>query len=204
VADFKSAFRKNVINFGVIWGLFSIMVVVAGATALHNFYRGTGAAGDLHFSQIERVYDAGNVIAPALPAGLKAIAPPIFSLGLFVAGFTTLISVAMLMVYFCLDIVGRDWKYTPENKAYQWGFALWILVPSLLSPFWRLPALLKNILMMAGNLVLTPLAVGILIYFINRKKYVGNYTANLIRNIILAITMLFALYVTAYQGIKMF
>ncbi len=204
VDNIKAAFRKNIINFGVIWGLFSVVVVVAGATALHNFYQGTGVGGDLHFSQIERVFDAGKVIAPALPSGLKAIAPPIFSLGLFVAGFTTLVSVAMLMVYFTLDILGKNWKYTDDNKAFRVLLGLWIVVPSILSPFWKLPALLKNILTMAGNLVLTPLAVGILIYFINRKKYVGEYTASVVRNIILVITLLFALYVTVYQGIKMY
>jgi len=203
-ADLKASLKKNIINFGVIWGLFSVTVVVAGATALHAFYRGTGAPGDLHFSQIERVFDAGKVIAPALPMGLKQIASPIFSLGLFVAGFTTLVSVAMLMTYFTLDILGKNWKYTEDNKAYRWILALWIVVPSLLTPFWVLPALLKSILTMAGNLVLTPLAVGILIYFINKRKYVGEYTATPIRNIILAITLLFALFVTVYQGIKMY
>ncbi|MDX9820101.1 MAG: divalent metal cation transporter, partial [Desulfococcus multivorans] len=164
-ADLKSSLKKNIINFGIIWGLFSVTVVVAGATALHTFYRGTGAPGDLHFSQIERVFDAGKVIAPALPMGIKQIASPIFSIGLFVAGFTTLVSVAMLMTYFTLDILGKNWKYTDENKAYRWVLALWIAVPALLSPFWVLPALIKSILTMAGNLVLTPLAVGILIYF---------------------------------------
>ncbi len=205
-ADVKATFRKNIINFGVIWGLFSVVVVVAGATALHDFYTDTTVIeGQItHYSQIDRVFDAGNVIAPALPAGLKFIAPPIFSLGLLVAGFTTLVSVAMLMVYFCLDIMGLDWKYTEENKKFRVLLGLWIAVPAVLSPFWQLPALIKNILAMAGNLVLTPIAIGILFFFINRRKYVGEHTASPVRNIILAITFLFALFVTVYQGIRMF
>lgn len=205
-ADVKATFRKNIINFGIIWGLFSVVVVVAGATALHSFYTNpTFIDGQItHFSQIERVYDAGYVIAPALPAALRSIAPWIFSLGLFVAGWTTLVTVAMMMTYFCLDIVGRNWKYTPDNNAYRWTFALWIIVPSILTPFWQLPALLKSILAMAGNLVLTPIAMFILIYFINKKRYVGEYTASITRNIILTITLLFALFVTVYQGFLMF
>ena len=182
--------------------MFSVVVVVAGATALHDFY--TGANGGLHYSQIEKVFDAGYVIAPALPNALRSIAPPIFSLGLLVAGFTTLVSVAMLMVYFCLDIVGRDWKYTDENKAFRWLLALWIVIPALLSPFWQLPALIKNILAMAGNLVLTPIAMFILIFFMNQTKYVKEHTASITRNIILTITLVFALFVTVYQGIRMF
>ncbi len=201
-SDVKATFRKNIINFGVIWGLFSVVVVVAGATALHTFY--TGADGGLHFSQIEKIFDAGYVIAPALPGALKSIAPPIFSLGLLVAGFTTLVSVAMLMAYFCLDILGKNWKYTEDNTAFRWLLGLWIAVPAILSPFWQLPPLLKNILAMAGNLVLTPIAMIILIYFMNKTEYVKEHTASITRNAILVITMLFALYVTVYKAFQMF
>ena len=201
-SDVKATFRKNIINFGVIWGLFSVVVVVAGATALHDFY--TGADGGLHFSQIEKIFDAGYVIAPALPGALKSIAPPIFSLGLLVAGFTTLVSVAMLMAYFCLDIIGKNWKYTEDNTAFRWLLGLWIAVPAILSPFWQLPPLLKNILAMAGNLVLTPIAMIILIYFMNKTEYVKEHTASVTRNIILVTTMLLALYVTVYKAFQMF
>jgi len=205
-ADVKATFRKNIINFGVIWGLFSVVVVVAGATALHGFYTDTTVIdGQItHFSQFEKVFDAGRVIAPALPAAMKSIAPPIFSLGLLAAGFTTMVSVAMLMVYFTLDLSGKDWKYTADNKAFRIWLALWIAVPALISPFWQLPAILKNILAMAGNLVLTPISMFILIFFMNQTKYVKEHTASWIRNLILGATLLFALFVTVYQGIRMF
>ncbi len=205
-ADIKSTFRKNVINFGVIWGLFSVVVVVAGATALHDFYSDpTYIEGQItHFSQFEKVFDAGRVIRPALPAALKSVAPPIFSLGLLAAGFTTMVSVSMLMVYFSLDIIGRNWKYTDENKAFRWMLGLWIAVPAILSPFWQLPAIIKNILAMAGNLVLTPISMFILMFFMNQSKYVKDHTASWVRNLILGVTLLFALFVTVYQGIRMF
>ncbi|MBT4483217.1 MAG: hypothetical protein HOC71_06020 [Candidatus Latescibacteria bacterium] len=115
-----------------------------------------------------------------------------------------MVSVAMLMVYFCLDIVGKNWKYTKDNKIFRWTLGLWIAVPAFLSPFWQLPAIIKNILAMAGNLVLTPIAIFILMYFINKSKYVKEYTASITRNIILALTLLFALFVTVYQAILMF
>ena len=41
-ADIKKAFWKTVTNLGVVWGLFSVVVIVAGATALHNVYTGDG------------------------------------------------------------------------------------------------------------------------------------------------------------------
>ena len=36
------------------------------------------------------------------------------------------------MVYFCLDILGRNWKYTADNNAYRVWLALWIIVPAVL------------------------------------------------------------------------
>ncbi len=192
-SDLKKNFRKSVLNFGVIWGLFSVVVVVAGVTALHNIY--TGADGGLHYSQISSVPEAGKVIAPALPKLFDFLATPIFSLGLLVAAFTTMVSVALIMVYFCLDIVGKDWRLREGNKMFYWIMALWIIIPGLLSPFWRLDALIQAILAMAGNLFMAPLAVLIIIYFVNREKYMGKYTAGIGRNIILGITFVFSLYV---------
>ena len=198
--DLKMNFWKSVLNFGVIWGLFSVVVVVAGVTALHNVY--TGADGGLHFSQIDSVYNAGQVISPALPSAIGFLAPRIFSLGLLVAAFTTMVSVALLMTYFCVDIVGKDWRFREGNKTFQWTLALWIIVPAVFSPFWRLPGLIQAILAMAGNLVLTPVSLFVIMYFINQKKYMGKYTASIGRNIVLGITFLFSLYVVVYGVIK--
>jgi Mn2+/Fe2+ NRAMP family transporter len=41
-ADVRRSFWKTVQNLGVIWGLFSVVVIVAGATALHAVYTGSG------------------------------------------------------------------------------------------------------------------------------------------------------------------
>jgi len=192
-SDLKKNFRKSVLNFGVIWGLFSVVVVVAGVTALHNVY--TGTDGGLHYSQISTVPVAGKVITPALPKLFDFLATPIFSLGLLVAAFTTMVSVALIMVYFFLDIIGKDWRLREGNKVFQWTMALWIIIPGLLSPFWRLDALIQAILAMAGNLFMAPFAVLIIIYFVNNEKYMGKHTAGIGRNIILGITFVFSLYV---------
>lgn len=194
--DLKMNFRKSVLNFGIIWGLFSVVVTIAGVTALHDVYRGEN--GGLHFSQIVNVSEAGRVITPALPSSLDFLATRIFSLGLLVAAYTTMVSVTLLMVYFCLDIVGKDWRYREGNKPFRWLMASWIVIPAVLSPFWKLPALYQAILSMAGNLVLAPLAVLIIIYFINKSEYMKRYTANTGRNVVLGITFLFSLVVVVY------
>lgn len=196
----KENFKKSVINFGYIWGAFSVVVVVAGVTALHHVYDGMG--GRIHWSQIESVAQAGKVITPALPSSISFLAPRIFSLGLLAAAFTTMVSVAMLMVYFCLDMVGMNWKYTDDNKPFKWLLALWIAVPGIISPFWKLPALIQAILAMAGNLVLAPLSLVIIMLFINKKSYMGRHTASIGRNVVLSVTFLFSLFVVVYGIIK--
>jgi manganese transport protein len=192
--DAKRTFWKTVTNLGVAWGMFSVVVIVAGATALHNVYTGSGPThlGVSHYSQIETIPVAGQVLGPAFPGVLGFLAPRFFSMGLIAAAFTTLISVSLTMTYFCLDIARRNWHFTRDNRAFKTVFATWIAVPALVAPFWQLPALLKAILAMVGNLLMAPLAVAIILYFINRPA-LGEFRANAGRNAVLVLTFLFAL-----------
>ena len=193
-ADVKRTFWKTVTNLGVVWGMFSVVVIVAGATALHDVYTGNGPTllGVSHYSQIETIPIAGQVLGPAFPGALGFLAPRFFSLGLIAAGFTTLISVSLTMTYFCLDITRRNWRFTADNQAFKAVFATWIAIPALVAPFWQLPALLKGILAMVGNLLMAPLAVGLILYFVNRPA-LGEFRANAARNAVLVVTLLFAL-----------
>jgi Mn2+/Fe2+ NRAMP family transporter len=190
----RQAFWKTVQNLGVIWGLFSVVVIVAGATALHAVYTGSGPTylGVSHYSQIESIPVAGQVLGPAFPGALGFLAPRFFSIGLIAAAFTTLISVSLTMTYFCLDMTRRDWRFTRENRGFQRLFGLWIAVPALVAPFWQLPALLKAIVAMVGNLILAPVAVLVILYFVNRPA-LGEFRAGAGRNAVLVITALFAL-----------
>ena len=115
-----------------------------------------------------------------------------FSLGLIAAAFTTLISASLTMTYFCLDIARRDWRFTNENRLFKVVFGAWIAVPALVAPFWQLPALLKAILAMVGNLALAPVAVLVVLYFVNQRG-LGEFRAGVGRNLLLRITCLFAL-----------
>ena len=45
---------------------------------------------------------------------------------------------------------------------------------------------------MTGNLLLAPLAIAIIFYFVNRSR-MGEFKAGLGRNLVLAVTLLFAL-----------
>jgi len=191
--ELRAAFRKTVQNLGIVWGLFSVMVIVAGSTALHAVYNGSGPTylGVSHYSQIESIPVAGQVLGPAFPGVLSFLAPRFFSLGLIAAAFTTLISVSLTMTYFCLDMAKRNWRFTPDNATFKKVFAAWIAVPALIAPFWKLPALLKAILAMVGNLVLAPVSIAVILYFVTRPA-MGEYRANAGRTAVLVITMLFA------------
>ena len=171
-ADIRQAFWKTVQNLGVIWGLFSVVVIVAGATALHAVYTGSGPSylGVSHYSQIESIPVAGQVLGPAFPGALGFLAPRFFSLGLIAAAFTTLISVSLTMTYFCLDMARQDWHFTTDNTAVQDRVRGLDRRAALVAPFWQLPALLKAILAMVGNLLLAPVAVAVIIYFVNRPR----------------------------------
>ncbi|MBX2810645.1 MAG: divalent metal cation transporter [Myxococcales bacterium] len=192
-SQLKENLKKTVINFGLIWGLFSVVVVVCGVTALHNVYQ--GESGGLHYSQIASVSQAGATIAPALPVSLSYMATPIFSMGLLVAAFTTMVSVALMMTYFTLDMLQKDWKLSDGNTLFRVIFGFYVIVPGILAPFWSMPALIKAIIGMAGNLLMAPLALIIIMYFINNKRYVGEHTASPVRNLVLTATFLFSLYV---------
>jgi Mn2+/Fe2+ NRAMP family transporter len=193
-ADVKRAFWKTVQNLGVIWGIFSVVVIVAGTTALHYVYTGAGPSflGVSHYSQIESIPVAGKVLGPAFPGALSFLAPRFFSAGLFAAGFTTLISVALTMTYLCLDVARKDWHFTKENRTFQVVFGLWIAVPALIAPFWSLPALLKALIAMVGNLLLAPVAIAVIWYFVSRRR-MGDLRANTGRHLLLGITLLFSL-----------
>ena len=78
------------------------------------------------------------------------------------------------------------------TRLFKMVFATWIAVPALVAPFWQLPALLKAILAMVGNLLMAPLAVAIILYFVNRPA-LGEFRANAGRNAVLVVTLLFAL-----------
>ena len=114
------------VSLGVIFGLYSVLALVAGEFALYPLENS---------AEIFRIHDAGRVRTQALPGSLGALGPEIFAMGLFYCGLTTAVVVAQLMCYFFLDTSGLDWKYTKENKRFRYFLAFWIFGPSLLAPF---------------------------------------------------------------------
>lgn len=176
--DLKHEFRQAVVNLGVIFGCYSIFVVVAGGFALHSL---------ADHAQIDTVHEAGRVLVKAFPVGLGFLGPLIFSIGICLAALTTFIVVVQVISYWLLDMLGYDWHDRADNVAFKHMLKFWVFVPALLAPFWNFPALLKVLLLMGVNALLIPMVMLIVIILVNRQQVMGMHRASLGRNMILVI-----------------
>ncbi len=171
-------FRQAIINLGLVFGAYAILVVVAGAYALH-------ALPD-HASFAD-VGAASQVFAKVLPGTLAPLGPMVFNLGLFIAAMTTLIVAAQVTVYFLLDMLKRPWRFTRDNRAYRLVISGFIFGAALLAPLWDFPALLKVILLMGINVVVIPLVYVILLFLANRRSVMQDVPTPWWRNALLGV-----------------
>jgi Mn2+/Fe2+ NRAMP family transporter len=174
--DLKREFRKAVVNLGLIFGCYSIFVVVAGGYALY---------GLADHAQIDTVHEAGRVLVKAFPASIGFLGPLIFSIGICLAALTTFIVVVQVISYWLLDMFGFDWHDRADNQPFKHMLKFWIFAPAILAPFWNFPALLKVFLLMGVNALLIPMVMIIVIILVNRPQVMGQHRANIARNAIL-------------------
>ena len=174
--DLPAELRKSVLNLGVVFGGYSVFVIIAGGYALYPL--------DNH-AAIDTVHEAGKVLVNAFPEGLGFLGPIIFTAGLLIAALTTFVVVVQVMCYFCLDMLGLDWRDVEENKSFRRLLVLWILLPAILAPFWSFPALLKVLLLMGFNAIVIPLVLVIVLILVNKRALMGEYKASLGRNMVL-------------------
>ncbi len=185
--DLKREFRKAVINLGLVFGCYSIFVVVAGGYALHSL---------ADHAQIDTVHEAGKVLVKAFPAGLGFLGPLIFSIGISLAALTTFIVVVQVVSYWLLDMFGYDWHDRKDNVPFKHMLKFWIFVPAILAPFWNFPALLKVLLLMGVNALLIPLVMIVVIILVNRQQVMGQHTANTTRNVILVLGAIISIWLS--------
>lgn len=174
--NLKQEYRKAVLNLGVIFGGYSMFVVIAGGFALYPLP---------NHAEIDTVHEAGKVLVNAFPEGLGFMGPLIFSAGLFMAALSTFIVVVQVVTYFCLDMFGLSWHDTTDNRRFKRLIVFWVVAPAVLAPFWSFPALLKVILLMGFNVIVIPLVMLIVIILVNQRQVVGEHRASVGRNVIL-------------------
>lgn len=174
--DLRQDLRNSWVNLGLIFGAYALFIIIAGGFALYPL---------ANHAEIEAVHEAGMVLHDAFPDAIAFAGPTIFSLGVFMAAVSTLVVTAQVSAYFCLDMAGRSWRFTTDNRPYHRLLTALVLGAALLSPFWSFPALLKVILLMGINVVVIPLVFVMVIILVNRRAVVGSHTAEWWRNALL-------------------
>ena len=180
-ADLKKEFRKSVVNLGIMYGGYSLFIIIAGGFALYPL---------ANHAEIDSVNEASRILVRAFPDAIGFLGPIIFSLGMLVAAITTYIVIVEVTSYACLDIMRRNWHYSDDNKTFKRTLVFFIVAPAVSAPFWEFPALAKNLLLMGVNTIVIPLAFFVLIFLLNNKAVMGEHVASVKRNIVLATGLL--------------
>lgn len=188
--DISSNFRKAILTFGIIFGIWSVAALVSGGSVLFRLP---------NHLDIENINQAGQVLGPIL--GKWGVV--VFSLGLFCAAYSTFIVVAQLQAYFILDAFRLNWRFNLKNRKFVVIFLILMLLPGLASYFWNFPSLLAIIAAMVLSVLGTPIAIIIVIYLMNKKSFIGEYKASVIRNIILVLGLILT-FLLAYHQILHF
>ncbi len=109
--DIPVNFKKAVITFGFIFGIWSVAALVAGGSILYKLPN--------HLKIVD-INQAGQVLGSVF--GKWGVI--IFSLGMFGAAYSTFIVVAQLQTYFILDSLKLDWKFNLKNKKFVVIFSI--------------------------------------------------------------------------------
>ena len=183
-ATLRQDLRKSIINLGVIFGAYAAFILIAGAYALYPLS---------NHADIDTVHEAGQVLTAAFPQSIAFVGPLVFTLGLFIAALTTLVICVQVAIYLTLDLLGRDWAYTEDNRLYRRLMVILTLLSGLLAPVWTFPALLKVLLLMGANVFVIPLVIVAIIYLVNRRAVMGEHTAGPARNVLLGLCLAVAI-----------
>ena len=112
---------------------------------------------------------------------------------------TTLVICVQLVVYLTLDMFGKPWTFSADNRLYRRLGILATLLIGILAPIWSFPALLKVILIMGVNVLVVPLVICTMIYLLNRRAVMGQYTAGAGRNLLLVLCLCLAVVLAVIQ-----
>lgn len=180
----KQDLRKYIINLGIIFGGYSIFLLIAGGYALYPLP---------NHADIETVHEAGQVLTKAFPQSISFVGPVIFTLGLFIAAMTTLVICVQVIIYLSLDMFNKPWTFSTDNRAFRRLMVLVTLAAGALAPVWSFPAMLKVVLLMGLNVLVIPLVLITMLYLLNRRAVMGQYTASLTRNALLVLCLIVSL-----------
>ena len=183
-SNVKQVFKKHLMTYGLLFGVYSVILLVAGGFALHGQ---SGFAG----------FQGPQTMGMALQSVLGPVGTIFFSIGLCICGFTTLTVLAQLCSYFILDALGKEWRFTKENKWFLVPYLSFIIIPAFIGSFWHYPNMLKVVIGMVFNSIVTPTSFILILYLVNKKSLMGDLKASVSRNIFLV----YALALTLFTGV---
>jgi Mn2+/Fe2+ NRAMP family transporter len=186
----KQDLRKFIINLGLIFGAYAMFIIIAGGYALYPLP---------DHADIETVHEAGQVLTQALPQSVGFVGPTIFTIGLFIAAMTTLVICVQVVIYLSLDMFNKTWTFTSDNRLYRRLLVVVTLASGILAPVWSFPAMLKVVLLMGVNVFVIPLIIIAMIYLLNRRAVMGEYTAGAARNALLVLCLIVSIVLAANQ-----
>ena len=103
---------------------------------------------------------------------------------------TTLVICVQVIIYLSLDMFNKPWTFSTDNRAFRRLMVLVTLATGALAPVWSFPAMLKVVLLMGLNVLVIPLVLFAMIYLLNRRAVMGEYTASPTRNALLVLCLI--------------
>lgn len=164
--------QDTVLSMGVAFGLYSLAVFLVAAAVLHP-----------NQIKVRLATDAALALGPLLGRGAMAI----FLTGLWAATLSTILPTFLAAIYFIFDKM--QWKVERTDPKFKILVIAGAAIASL-GPFLKGGFFLLLPMMLALGLCGTPLILGIILYLLNKKEYVGERGNSLVLNILGAAAMI--------------
>ncbi|GLR19821.1 Nramp family divalent metal transporter [Portibacter lacus] len=181
IKDMKLENRDAAISAGLMFILsFAIMAAAAGTLHVNNL-------------RIDNAIDMVNLLEPLM----GRFSVTIFVVGIVCAGLSSLFPIVLLAPWLISDFrnTKRDLTTTSSKLLVLFGVLLGFVVPI----FGGRPVFVMIVSQAAASIV-TPLILILMMILVNKKAVMGDYTAKLPRNILLAFIILFTIAI-AISGI---
>ncbi|RZS92493.1 NRAMP (natural resistance-associated macrophage protein)-like metal ion transporter [Aquimarina brevivitae] len=168
--------RRDTIIAIVLGGLVSLAIIICGAA--------------LEGQEVSNATDLARSLEPLFGTNAKYI----IALGLFAAGITSAITAPLATAYVVSGCLG----WSPNLKAwrFRWIWILVLLSGVLFSSLGIKPILIIQFAQVANGIVLPFVAI-LLVWLMNQKEILGNYTNTLAQNVLAILVVCITLFLGA-------
>ena len=165
--------RRDTVVAIILGGVVSLAIIICGAA--------------LSGQQVDNATDLAMSLEPLFGSNAKYI----IALGLFAAGITSAITAPLATAYVVSGCMG--WNPNLKDKKFRWVWMIVLLSGILFSSLSVKPILIIQFAQVANGIVL-PLIAGLLLWLMNQKRILGDYTNSLSQNIIAIVVVCISLF----------